>query len=893
MPDRRPLFYTFANHMHWVDMQWLWGYHVLPGSIRDMLRLVDESGARGNVNFDAVGYERLAAEAPESLAALRAAIAGGLVEPVGGTYGQPYGLFHGGESNVRQLALGVRATRRLLGVRPTGFWEEEFYFFPQLPQLLAAAGYTGASLFFQWTWHTPELPREPGALVLWEGADGTRLPTLPRNDLNLHQWPEDFDGLLDRLAAERGRGTEQGPPAIAQWVELMPSQDWMCRSELLLPRLYELFNDPRFEVRSRTLTTLLAELSRETSPPVRRYTMDDVWHGMTLGKNADRHPRASAESERGILAAESLSALAGVFGRPYASWDVYPTWELDEAWRNALAAQHHDNHECEGLCGFIGHQQFDTARSMSREVLGRVHALLRARARGGDVVHNALGWARTVRRRGPGLAGLEEAAIPAFGYTTRGYQPLAVGHGVRCTRSRGVVALTRGDFRVEIDARTGGVVRIRRGKEEVLGAGGSLLRPCVLGPGGRSRRIRTTITSHQDIGLVRLEHEIAGVGEVAVVLSLSPDLDAIDVTIGLGTLAGDFHEALGPGYGGAVRMVMDPGFTAALLADGPYAVERVQGFRGARRKYPSGDWMTSAQWFEDLEPAITSLSFLDVERGEDTGSASGLLVCQDSPMQWFRSGRALHAVIIARDPWDEERASTGVDFLRHLRITPHGPLDHASRVRLAAEAIADRQPLAVEESAKPVGGGTARGVRKDIPSTFGALEVSGAPGVLAHAFLRESMKSGEHLPDWAGHRMFAESGGACDHPFVIRLVEWNGEPACVVLKLPGEVARAVKTNLLGEVQAEGGPGPARGAGFSAGDTGWLEVIYPSEPPRWAHTARLRGERVPWSEVRFEMRPREIATVYADLVLGRKEWRDLDTKRKVWATVHKTRGKGGR
>src|SRR5205814_4507009 len=144
------------------------------------------------------GYEKMAAECPEALAELREAIHQGIIEPVGCSYGQPYGLFHGGESNIRQLTYGARAVRRLLGVRPKSFWEEEFYFFPQLPQLLAQCGFTGASLFFQWTWHTPEVPKEPHSLILWEGIDGTRLPTLPRNALNVHQWPEDFDGLLDQ-----------------------------------------------------------------------------------------------------------------------------------------------------------------------------------------------------------------------------------------------------------------------------------------------------------------------------------------------------------------------------------------------------------------------------------------------------------------------------------------------------------------------------------------------------------------------------------------------------------------------------------------------------------------------------------------------------------------------
>src|SRR5688500_3587184 len=305
-----PLYYTFGNHMHWVDMQWLWGYEVLPGSVADMLRLCEEAGVRGNVNFDAVGYEKMAAESPAALAALREAVAKGIIEPVGCSYGQPYGQFHGGESNVRQLTFGVRTTLRLLGVRPRTFWEEEFYFFPQLPQMLRSCGYTGASLFFQWTWHTPEVPKEPHSLILWEGIDGSRLPALPRNELNLHQWPEDFDGLLESGSIHR-RAAEHGPPAIVQWLELMPSRDWMCRSELLLPRLRELMGDRRFAMRPRTAGALVAELSAAAQRekrvvPVRQYKPDDVWHGMTLGKNADAHPRASRDAERAILAAESI-----------------------------------------------------------------------------------------------------------------------------------------------------------------------------------------------------------------------------------------------------------------------------------------------------------------------------------------------------------------------------------------------------------------------------------------------------------------------------------------------------------------------------------------------------------------------------------------------------------
>src|SRR5262245_39498513 len=204
--SRLPLYYTFGNHMHWVDMEWLWGYHVLPGSVRDMLALCDAAGVKGNVNFDGVGYEKLAIEAPEALATLRAAVTSGQIEVVGASYGQPYGLFHGGESNVRQRTYGVRTVLRLLGVRPRTFWEEEFDFCPQLPQILRGSGFTYAALFFQWTWHTPIVPQEQVAAICWEGMDGSCLLAAPRTRSTC------TSGLRTSRACWRARSRARCPP---------------------------------------------------------------------------------------------------------------------------------------------------------------------------------------------------------------------------------------------------------------------------------------------------------------------------------------------------------------------------------------------------------------------------------------------------------------------------------------------------------------------------------------------------------------------------------------------------------------------------------------------------------------------------------------------------------
>ena len=134
-------------------------------------------------------------------------------------------------------------------------------------------------------------------MVLWEGVDGTQIPAATRNRMNLHQWPEDFQILLDDLAANPPSADNSIPPLVLQWLELMPTLDWMCRSELMIPMLTKLKEDPRFEILAVTLGEYLAKWEGKDLP-VRKYQPDDYWHGMTLGKNGDNHPKRSAELER-------------------------------------------------------------------------------------------------------------------------------------------------------------------------------------------------------------------------------------------------------------------------------------------------------------------------------------------------------------------------------------------------------------------------------------------------------------------------------------------------------------------------------------------------------------------------------------------------------------------
>ncbi|MEZ4500911.1 MAG: hypothetical protein R2839_12755 [Thermomicrobiales bacterium] len=676
--SRIPLYYTFGNHMHWVDMEWLWGYDVLPGSVRDMLAFCRATGARGNINFDAVGYEKMAAQAPDALAELKTAIAEGTIEVAGGSYAQPYGLFHGGESNIRQRLFGARAVRRLLGVWPKTFWEEEFDFFPQLPQILTSMGFRYASLFFQWTWHTPDVPRETTPAVWWEGHNGSRILTATRNALNLHQWPEDFAGLLESDAPR-----SMPAAGIQQWLELMPSPDWMCRSELMIPPMAKLMADSRFEIRPVTLPDYL-EAARSYAE-VRRYTLDDVFHGLSLGKNGDLLRKLSAAVEHSVLDAESVSTLTGFLGRPYPQWDVYPVWELDEAWRELMIAQHHDTDECEGLMGTISMQFYEKSLRMANHISAR--ALQRiskpfGAENEGLIVFNTLGWERDAEVGDPALDAPFGVVrkLPPFGYRVVTQDQVESAAPCRVRTSDSEATFTRDDFSFTVNLKTGTVTQITSPDfPQGALADGIAIGEFTCRINGREETFRLESYELDEEGeTVPVEFIYAGPGGswASMLVDFAKTCDALVIDLDFGDLP-----RLDPGFAGALRWKLHANLDDyRLIHDHPYGVGEIEAAGSYARKYPTGDWMTSPQVFETVERPFTARSFLDFDAG-----SRGLLYCTGGNQSFLRSDDHVEQILNLYDPWDEDYFQRSGNL--SVRVMPHGRLTNTKRWKLAQESI--------------------------------------------------------------------------------------------------------------------------------------------------------------------------------------------------------------
>jgi alpha-mannosidase len=464
--------------------------------------------------------------------------------------------------------------------------------------------------------------------------------------------------------------------------------------------------------------------------------------------------------------------------------------------------------------------------SLSNLVTERSMRLLAKRVGGkaGDLLtYNPLGWARQTSVIHPQSGVTYAADLPPFGYAVIS-QELKYTNAIEHIETENTLTLKRGALSVTVNKERGVITQITSADfpDGVLGNTNPLctLEMTVNGKVEPFEKALAALIGNRIV----INRSGEGAGVITVAVSLAPDADAVDVHYTCDKLDrpdGTMGAALKTG----IKVNLP---NARLIHDTPYAVSEIRAEGKYLKKYPTGEWMTSPQVFEEVINPFTAYSLLDFDDGE-----RGLLYLHDGSQAMLRVDSdvlSVQNILSMYDPWDEDYF---VDMLdARFRFVPHGKIDHAQRWKLAQEF---RRPALVVTCNEGEG---------DLPSTFSPI-LCDSNNVAVTAFYRETEENALGLDSYAGAGM--------GFPYVLRLVELNGAATTTRIQLPGKIASAFKTNLLGE------------------------IVSP--------LAVQTGE--PYSYLELDLRPHEIATIYTDIEMGRKMPRNLDAYRFVWATVHRT------
>ncbi len=255
------------------------------------------------------------------------------------TYAQPLSLSISEESNARQLSYAVRTNMHYFGKTPNVYCISEFALNNQTPQLAKLCGYEAAILRSHVMGYG--YPRTfDSAWGRWIGKDKTEIPAVPTYDKQgrgfncctvdnwiLSRWPEnklysleDFEEMFSKyspLLASRYDDLTQPIEDLTKYIETKDNYEYV-----LLEDIPELYGEAKDELA----------------------TTDNDFHvQMPWGYCGNEIFNGVRKAEVEAVQAEKLNALAVMLGAPSLND------KLDEAWKYALAAQHHDV----TICGLL------------------------------------------------------------------------------------------------------------------------------------------------------------------------------------------------------------------------------------------------------------------------------------------------------------------------------------------------------------------------------------------------------------------------------------------------------------------------------------------------------------------------------------------------------------
>jgi alpha-mannosidase len=305
---------ALTGHAH-LDLAWLWPLEETARKARrtfsTAVGLLDRYSEFRFNQSSAQIYELVETDDPDLFEHVRAKIAAGVWEPIGGMWVEPDANMTAGESLVRQLLYGQRYFAEKFGFTHSVCWMPDcFGFTPALPQLLLGAGIRD---FFtiKLTWS--ETNRFPYDLFWWEGLDGSRvLAHLFDNPGGGYNGDTGPLALLSTWRNYRGKPSSPETLLSVGWGDGGggPTAEMLeqARETALLPavpearfrKVAEFYDETRRNVEATSIPTWVGELYLE----YHRGTLT------TQGRIKYLHRRAEHE----LVAAELVGALDALLG---------------------------------------------------------------------------------------------------------------------------------------------------------------------------------------------------------------------------------------------------------------------------------------------------------------------------------------------------------------------------------------------------------------------------------------------------------------------------------------------------------------------------------------------------------------------------------------------------
>jgi alpha-mannosidase len=326
--------FVAIGHAH-IDLAWLWPLaETRRKTVRTFASVLDAMDRDPDVRFAASMaqlYAWLEEDDPGLFERLRARVAEGRFEVLGGMWVEPDGNLPAGEAWVRQLLLGQRWLASRFGRPASVAWlPDTFGYAGTLPQLFRQAGLTG---FFttKLTWHdTEEAPRD---LYRWQGLDGSEIVAHQvRNPRGGYNGAVDADALLRTWDGFRDKGAHRASLYVYGHGDGGGGPDAAMRARL--PRLAWLPGLP--EVQRGRADAFFAGVDAQRLP-VWRGEQYLQFHRGTYTSQA-RIKRANRRLEHVLVEAEAAATLDGAGARP---GDARPA-ELRGLWEVLLRNQFHD-----------------------------------------------------------------------------------------------------------------------------------------------------------------------------------------------------------------------------------------------------------------------------------------------------------------------------------------------------------------------------------------------------------------------------------------------------------------------------------------------------------------------------------------------------------------------